>query len=350
MYELRVSRDSNRLKTFPTGWFLACFSDELKAGQVKELKFMGNDLVAFRTESGQACVTDAFCPHMGAHFAYGGKIEGETIRCPFHGFCFDTEGACVKTGYDTKPPRKARLRTWRVHEFNGLIMVYHHQYGEPPAWDIPPLDDEDWSPLVHHGWVVEANPYDTAENAVDFGHFSIVHGYEETKIIEPLQLDGPLLKAKYGMDRNAGVFARRENLTAEFEITKYGLGYSVVEVEVAEFGLRSRHFVFPAAVDDKTTNLRIAISLHRVEHPEKINPLLRLMPRAWLHKLILSASMRGYKSDVAQDFEIWRNKIRVENPPLAEGDGPIIQFRKWTQQFDPDARQLHSVNPVGATG
>ena len=124
-----VSRESNRLKAFPTGWFLICFSDELKTGDVKSVKFMGQDLVAFRTESGKACVSDAFCPHMGAHFAYGGQIEGEAIRCPFHGFCFDTEGTCVKTGYGTKPPRKAKLRTWPIQEMNGLVLVYHHQDG-----------------------------------------------------------------------------------------------------------------------------------------------------------------------------------------------------------------------------
>lgn len=303
---------------------------------------MGQDLIAFRTESGQACVTDAFCPHMGAHFAYGGKIDGEIIRCPFHGFCFDTEGNCVKTGYGSKPPRKARLRTWPTQEKNGLVLVYHDVNWEAPWFEIPPLDDEGWTPMVHHAWEVPANPYDTAENAVDFGHFSIVHGYEETKILRPLHTDGALLNARYSMDRHAGIFGKRNNLRAEFEITKYGLGYSVVEVEVREFGLRSRHFVFGTAMDPQTTKLRVAISVKHVKHPEKINPLLRLMPRPLLHKLILAASMHGYKNDVEQDFEIWKNKIGVERPPLAEGDGPIIAFRQWTKQFDPTWKQTQS--------
>lgn len=330
-----ANRATNRLKAFPTGWFLISFSDELKPGEIRECKFMGQDLVLFRTESGQACVTDAFCPHMGAHFAYGGEVQGEIIRCPFHGFCYDTEGACVKTGYGTKPPRKAQLRTWPIREMNGIILVWHHQDGLPPSFEVAELDDKDWTPLIHHEWEVQANPYDTAENSVDFGHFAIVHGYEETKILEPLHLDGPLLKAKYAMDRNAGLFAKKKNLTAEFEITKYGLGYSVVEVEVAEFGLRSRHFVFGSAMDESTSKLRVAISLKHVAHPEKINPILKLIPKSWLHRIILSQSMRGYKNDVEQDFEIWRNKIGIERPPLAEGDGPIIPFRRWTKQFDP---------------
>lgn len=332
-----VTRESNRLRAFPTGWFLVCFSDELAPGDVKSVRFMGQDLVAFRTESGKACLSDAFCPHMGAHFAHGGTIDGEVLRCPFHGFCFDTEGTCVKTGYDTKPPRKARLRTWPLHEMNGLILAHHHESWEAPAWTVPELDDAGWSPLSHHTWEIRANPYDTAENSVDFGHFSIVHGYRKTEILEPLATDGPKLTARYAMDRDAGVFMRKKDLRAEFAITKWGLGYSCVEVEVPEFGLRSRHFVFPTAIDREMLKLSVAVSLHHVTQPGKINPLLRLVPRGLLNRLILGASMRGYKSDVSQDFEIWRNKISIERPPLAEGDGPIHTFRQWTKQFDPSA-------------
>jgi nitrite reductase/ring-hydroxylating ferredoxin subunit len=343
-----VSRDSNRLRAFPTGWFLVCFSDELRPGDVKPVKFMGQDLVVFRTESGKACLSDAFCPHMGAHFAYGGSVEGESIRCPFHGFCFDTEGACVKTGYGSKPPRKARLRIWHHQEMNGLIMAYHHPFGGEPQWTIPKLDDEGWTPLHHHEFQVEANPYDTAENSVDFGHFSIVHGYNNTDIVVPLQTDGPLLRARYVMERNGGVFARRDDIRAEFEIIKYGLGYSVVEVEVPAFGLRSRHFVFGSCMDERTMKLRLAISLKHIAHPEKINPLLRFVPKPLLHRVILAASMRGYKNDVAQDFEIWRNKIGIERPPLAEGDGPIHAFRQWTKQFDPLAAEGDEQQVVSA--
>ncbi|MEM7437558.1 MAG: Rieske 2Fe-2S domain-containing protein, partial [Myxococcota bacterium] len=75
---------ANRQQSFPAGWFLVCFSDELAPGQVKSLQWMGLEVVAFRTEAGRPCLSDAFCPHMGAHFGHGGTIEGETLRCPFH--------------------------------------------------------------------------------------------------------------------------------------------------------------------------------------------------------------------------------------------------------------------------
>ncbi len=329
------SRDRNRLAAYPTGWFVLCFSDELRPGRILERRFMGQDLVVFRTERGRAHVSDAFCPHMGAHFAHGGTVEGEAIRCPFHGFQFDGEGVCVKTGYGTPPPRKARLRMWHVREQAGVVLVWHHEDFRAPEWEVPPLDTAGWSPLVHHEWQIPANPYDTAENSVDIGHLEVVHGYRDVRMLDPLTTDGPLLRARYGMRRSAGIFGKREPLRAEFRITKWGLGYSEVEVRVAEYGLRSRHFVFPTAMDDRMLSVKIAISLFEVAHPEKIHPILARLPKAVLHKLILTSSMIGYKNDVSQDFEIWKNKTDVPRPALAEGDGPIGAFRRWTKQFDP---------------
>ena len=66
---------------FPTGWFALAASHEVAPGAVKPLHNFGIDLVLFRTESGQVVVTDPYCPHLGAHLGYGGRVEGETIRC-----------------------------------------------------------------------------------------------------------------------------------------------------------------------------------------------------------------------------------------------------------------------------
>ena len=37
-----------------------------------------------------------------------------------------------------------------------------------------------------------------------------------------------------------------------------------------------------------------------------------------------------------QDVDIWTHKVRVNNPVLAEGDGPVYQLREWYQQFFTD--------------
>ncbi|MBC7777723.1 MAG: Rieske 2Fe-2S domain-containing protein [Phycisphaerae bacterium] len=73
--------------------------------------------------------------------AHGGKVEGETIRCPFHGFCFDSEGSCTKTAYGSTPPSRAKLGIKPIHEINGLLLVYNHAAGEAPDWFGPSFEE-----------------------------------------------------------------------------------------------------------------------------------------------------------------------------------------------------------------
>ena len=67
---------------FPTGWFIVGFASELAPGQVKRAHYFGEELVIFRTASGQINVLDAYCQHLGANMGVGGTVEGEQIVCP----------------------------------------------------------------------------------------------------------------------------------------------------------------------------------------------------------------------------------------------------------------------------
>lgn len=54
----------------------------------------------FRAQSGKAHVVDAYCPHLGANLAVGGRVLGDCIECPFHGWQFQgSDGKCVKVPY-----------------------------------------------------------------------------------------------------------------------------------------------------------------------------------------------------------------------------------------------------------
>ena len=80
---------------YPNGWFQVAYSEELPEGGVMPLRYFGRDLVLFRTETGEARVLDAFCPHLGAHLGHGGKVCGQSIRCPFHAWEFNGAGQCL---------------------------------------------------------------------------------------------------------------------------------------------------------------------------------------------------------------------------------------------------------------
>src|SRR6478672_6040763 len=63
------------------GW-----SAEFPANEVRPLRYFGEDLVAYRDDSGELHVLSAHCRHLGAHIGHGGKVVGDCVECPFHGW------------------------------------------------------------------------------------------------------------------------------------------------------------------------------------------------------------------------------------------------------------------------
>lgn len=325
------------LPPFPNGWYTLGLSRNLPVGAVQPLQFMGEEVVLFRTQAGVACLAEAYCPHLGAHLGYGGTIVAETIRCPFHGFCYDTSGRCVSTPYGSQVPPKAIARTYPLKECHGLILAYHHAERTMPTWEPPSLDVSDWSSLLTQEWTLRGHPQETTENSVDIGHFSEIHGYTAVEMLKELVTDGPYLNVRYAMSRAAAFFGRP--VRSEFEIHAYGLGYSLVEVSVPVYDLHSRLFVLATPVDGQQIRLRVAVQIHEDTKPAKIHPLLALLPHAWVNRLLVQQIFNGLVHDVQQDFMIWQHKRYIQPPILAAGDGPVGKFRLWARQFYTEAER-----------
>ncbi len=72
---------------------------------MKYVQSLGKHFAVFRgEESGEAFVTDAYCPHLGANLAgLGSKVKGDCIECPFHKWTFDgKDGKCTDIPYASK--------------------------------------------------------------------------------------------------------------------------------------------------------------------------------------------------------------------------------------------------------
>lgn len=319
------------LSPFPTGWYCLALSSDVPHGNLIRRTFMDHDVVIFRTESGRACVMDAYCPHLGAHLGHGGTVDGEVIRCPFHAFDFDTDGVCVATGYGTKPPPLAKARTWPAHEANGFLFAFHDPEAMEPAWSVPELDMQGWTRPVTRTFTLRGHPQETTENSVDIGHLGAIHGYEDVKLLAPLVVDGPYLNVRYAMTRPTGPLSTP--MRAEFEVHVHGLGYSLVEVAVTSLGLETRQFVFATPAGGEQIRLTIGLSLKQVNGSSSLPRWLRLVPGPLLNAILPSFLMKGFAHDVRQDFVIWEHKIFVQPPALAEGDGPVGKYRQWARQF-----------------
>src|SRR5688572_7632274 len=117
-------------------WVPVAMSSELPESDCPPLRvrLLGEDLVAFRTTSGQAGLVAANCPHRGASLFFG-RNEEEGLRCVYHGWKFDVTGDCVDMPSE---PAESNFRT-KVHatayatrERNGIIWAYMGPRNEPP--------------------------------------------------------------------------------------------------------------------------------------------------------------------------------------------------------------------------
>ena len=71
----------------------------------------GLNLAVFRDERGEVHALDAYCPHMGANLAAGGRVKGDCLECPFHAWRFrGSDGKCTHIPY-------AEKSKWSNHVF-----------------------------------------------------------------------------------------------------------------------------------------------------------------------------------------------------------------------------------------
>src|SRR5689334_7403833 len=113
----------------PTGWFQVGWSAEVPVGEVRPLRYFGEDLVAYRDDNGVLHVLDGHCAHLGAHIGYGGRVRGECVECPFLGWVWGPDGTNREIPYQEKPNRSHRLRAWPVVEQHDCMFVWHHPNG-----------------------------------------------------------------------------------------------------------------------------------------------------------------------------------------------------------------------------
>ena len=84
-------------EVFRRFWMPAVLSDELEAdGEPVRLKLLSEEMVAFRDSSGKVGVLERQCPHRLADMWFG-RNEQNGLRCPYHGWTYDTTGKVTRT-------------------------------------------------------------------------------------------------------------------------------------------------------------------------------------------------------------------------------------------------------------
>ena len=277
------------------------------------LQLFGRELVLFRTEGGVATILDAHCPHMGAHVGYGGRVEGEGVRCPFHAWCFGTDGRCTDVPYDDA--RRAcphvGLRAWPVHETSGLILVHYSESGAEPAWHMP--DIEEWGAP---GWL----------------------GLRDRRLADPHARPGARREHPRHRALPLRPLGRRRRRAPKWSPTATSTGSgrcSVTPTSSSPSRRRSasascgcaaaallpvRFLTATTPIDDEHVDLRLLFLVYEGADATEMSPTGK-------------AVVDAIAENTARDVPIWEHKVYREHPPLVAGDGPIGVLRKWARQF-----------------
>jgi nitrite reductase/ring-hydroxylating ferredoxin subunit len=304
----------------PNGWFYALHSEDLEPGGVERLRYLGRDLVAFRGQSGQATIVDAHCPHLGAHLGHGGQVEGDALRCPFHGWEFDAHGRCTRVPYARRIPPQASLRVYPSVERNGVLFFWHHAEGAPPDFELPEIPEwQDPAFASHwerHEWTVRTHPQEVLENGIDWAHVMPVHGFESPGEIV-CRFEGPHFDWGLDTSKTIDLLDDAED-QFRFRVRSYGLGVSVVRYEGR---FRTVFQIGQTPMESDTTRITFSILTRRCDEADSEKAAA------------LDAYVRDQVHTFEQDFPIWEHKLYRERPLLCEADGPIQEFRSWAGQF-----------------
>jgi nitrite reductase/ring-hydroxylating ferredoxin subunit len=286
----------------PNGWFIVAEARDLMPGALTSMRVFGSDVVLFRGEDGAPYMVDAYCAHLGAHVGVGGRVEGDCIRCPFHGWRYDgVTGRCNEIPYGDmdRIPSKARIRSYPCVERNHMIWAWHHLEEGEPFYDIPEVaefSDPSWLPYEMVEFDVATCCQEMAENNVDFAHFKYVHGTDAIP-------DDDFYAE--------GTYKRTVSGNGSFVREGFGLGLGVLRISGYTTFLSST-----TPIDAENVKVRWVFTCPAANGPDAAKE-----------------AARGFSAGVSQDLPIWENKRYVDRPVVTKSEKKLLEQRQWVKQF-----------------
>jgi len=311
--------------TFPRGWFVVAEATELDT-QPLPLHFFGQDFVLYRGQHRQPIILDAYCAHMGTHMACarsamlvqnGEQIEGDNIRCPYHGWRYGADGKVNHIPYFDGPiPAASAIRSYPVQEVMGCIMMWFDPEGGDPDYAPPFLKEWDdprwvrWS-LDHLG-ELHIHPQEILDNMSDIRHLGPTHG-APCEYFENEYRDHLLIQRQGGFHKTYACLLNT--------VTWYtGPG---VLLSKQQFGdVLTYEMIANTPVDDgvvKVWHGCLSLASRDIPSEEDLE----------VARQIQAGALQAFSSD----FEIWKHKRPALKVMQLPTDGPFGKGRKWYSQF-----------------
>jgi phenylpropionate dioxygenase-like ring-hydroxylating dioxygenase large terminal subunit len=157
-------------------WYVAGWSHHFPADKLIARTVIGDPIVLYRKQDGGVVALEDRCCHRLAPLSCG-RLEGDDLRCMYHGLKFAPSGKCIEIPGQQTVPATAAVRAYPAVEQDCWVWLW---MGDPARADralIPRAlghDDPDW--IMRAGELAyEANYELINDNLLDLTHLSYVH-------------------------------------------------------------------------------------------------------------------------------------------------------------------------------
>lgn len=216
-------------------WYVAAWDHELIDGKILARTILEKPVVLYRGESGGYIALDDRCCHRAAPLSMG-RVEGDCIRCMYHGLKYDSTGQCIQIPGQEVIAKTLKVRSYPVVERNHLVWIW---MGDPELadpdliLDYQPLGDPGWRGLpayLHY----DANWLLIVDNLSDFAHLAFVHtntlgGSEEyaytTKPVAIERLDDGFRVERWHMNSDPPPFHRKVIPDKDARVDRRNIGH-----------------------------------------------------------------------------------------------------------------------------
>jgi len=204
-------------------WYPACLNEELDRQNPVARKMLGRELLIFRNASGHIGVTEDRCCHRNVNLSLG-YIDGDHIRCAYHGWAYDTEGKCVDI--PSLPEGKAipsvcRIAAFKTRQQYNITWVWFGDEELAESTPLPPLPEMESWPRVYNYHVFEADLKLVAESLIDAYHINHVHRNSIGTFMGNLYAGQVDFNIRKGSDWLTGTYLR-QNAGSFFEKLYFG--------------------------------------------------------------------------------------------------------------------------------
>ncbi|WP_116091873.1 aromatic ring-hydroxylating dioxygenase subunit alpha [Sphingomonas crusticola] len=159
-------------------WYVAAWSNEITRAPM-ERWFLDRPVVLYRDAKGSPVALSGHCPHR--HFPLArGIVEGDNIRCGYHGQTFAPDGTCVSVPGQKTVPAACHINRYPVAERWQWVWIW---MGDPELADASLIPDHMLLGLgdpqsemvcgIHH--LVRCRYMALHDNLADLTHLSFLH-------------------------------------------------------------------------------------------------------------------------------------------------------------------------------